>query len=132
MLFCIIIVSGTFSAVVGQEINLELSVIERTAFQSSLSLIGIIQTQNLSWEWHSEHKYYYLPGCMDPILFLVKYKPFIHILNGQKYKYKSSHNFNLNVNAIGSPSLRCNQNSHFSVFQSLTRYSLHNILLHGT
>lgn len=25
----------------------------------------------------SEHKYYYLPGCMDPILFLVKYKPFI-------------------------------------------------------
>lgn len=25
----------------------------------------------------SEHKYYHLPGCMDPILFLVKYKPFI-------------------------------------------------------
>lgn len=25
----------------------------------------------------SEHKYYYLPGCMDPILFIVKYKPFI-------------------------------------------------------
>lgn len=48
MYFCIIIVSGTFSAVVGQEINLELSVIERTVFQSSLSLIGIIQTQNLS------------------------------------------------------------------------------------
>lgn len=76
MLFCIIIVSGTFSAVVGQEINLELSVI--SGFQSSLTksyrhntnskpIVGVT----------SEHKYYYLPGCMDPILFLVKYKPFI-------------------------------------------------------
>lgn len=24
-----------------------------------------------------EHKKYHLPGCMDPILFLMKYKPFI-------------------------------------------------------
>lgn len=55
-----------------------------------------------------------------------------NILNGQKYKNKSNHSFNLNVNAIGTPSLRCNQNFHFSVFQSLTRYSLHNILLHDT
>lgn len=97
-----------------------------------LSLIGIIQTQNLSWEWHLN---------ISIIIFLVAWIQFFfswninhsfYILNGQKYKYKSSHNFNLNVNAIGTPSLRCNQNSHFSVFQSLTRYSLHNILLHGT
>lgn len=105
---------------------------ERTVFQSSLSLIGIMQTQNLSWEWHLN---------ISIIIFLVAWIQFFfswninhsfNILNGQKYKYKSSHNFNLNVNAIGTPSLRCNQNSHFSVFQSLTRYSLHNILLHGT
>lgn len=97
-----------------------------------LCLIGIIQTQNLSWEWHLN---------ISIIIFLVAWIQFFfswninhsfNILNGQKYKYKSSHNFNLNVNAIGTPSLRCNQNSHFSVFQSLTRYSLHNILLHGT
>lgn len=132
MLFCIIIVSGTFSAVVGQEINLELSVIERTVFQSSLSLIGIIQTQNLSWEWHLNISIIIFLVAWIQFFFLWNINHSSNILNGQKYKYKSSHNFNLNVNAIGTPSLRCNQNSHFSVFQSLTRYSLHNILLHGT
>lgn len=78
MLFCIIIVSGTFSAVVGQEINLELSVIERTAFQSSLTKSYRHNTNSKPIvRVTSEHKYYHLPGCMDPILFLVKYKPFI-------------------------------------------------------
>lgn len=36
LIFCIIIVSGTFSLVVGQETDLELSVIEIIVIQSSL------------------------------------------------------------------------------------------------